>query len=83
MVSIEVDTESNILNTNAQKKPSIKTPSTKYPAIKTIPALTIKENNPNVNIVSGKLNKLKTGFKKVLSKPKTTEKTTAVPKSTK
>lgn len=60
-----------MLKINAVQKEFTLNPSTILEHNKIIPALITNKNNPNVSIVTGSVNRTKTGFTNTLSKPKT------------
>ncbi len=63
----ETTNESTILKSKADQKPFTLKPSTKLEAIKIINAFITNKNKPNVNIVIGRVNKIKTGFTKTFN----------------
>lgn len=73
--------ESITLNTKAVQNEFILNPSTSLEHNIIINALMANKNNPNVTMVTGKVNSTKIGLTNMLSNPKTTATIKAVVKS--
>lgn len=64
---------------NAQKNPLMENPGTILATRRINKAFNTRVNNPNVRTVMGKVNIIKTGFKKAFIIPKTRDTAKAVP----
>lgn len=67
-----------MLNNKAVQKESMLKPPTIVSQTKIIMALMTNRNNPKLKIVIGKVNKIKSGFINIFSKPRTIATDTAV-----